>query len=131
MAEWKRNSKPVQRRDRSGEGLYFVIDKMEAHQELIFALQPISGKRPEYTKRTQAELSHKTGGQFVNREYAGGSFQNVEYLRVPPEHKDHSWFIRYEGPGWESDKVGYRFYLDQRNATDVFGKLTTDMVLQG
>ena len=43
-------------------------------------------------------------------------------LRVPPEHTDHSWFIRYEGPGWESDLVGYRFYLDWRNATDIFGK---------
>ncbi len=50
-------------------------------------------------------------------------------LRVPPEHKDHSWFIRYEGPEWESDKVGYRFYLDQRNVIDVFGIFTSDVVL--
>ena len=69
-------------------------------------------------------------GKFENREYIGGAFKNVDFLRVPPEHKDHSWFIRYEGPGWESDKVGYRFYLDQRNATDVFGKKIPDMVLQ-
>ena len=84
----------------------------------------------EYKKLTQAELSYKTGGEWKNREYLGGAFKNVEYLRVPPEHKDHSWFIRYEGPGWESDKVGYRFYLDQRNATDVFGKKTSEPVLQ-
>ncbi len=83
-----------------------------------------------YPKRTQAELSHKVGGRFVNRVYEGGEFQNVKYLRVPPEHTDHSWFIRYEGPGWESDKVGYRFYLDWRNAIDVFGKKVPDMVLQ-
>jgi hypothetical protein len=49
---------------------------------------------------------------------------------VPPEHTDHSFYIRYEGPGWESDKVGYRFYLDWRNASDIFGKKTPDMVLQ-
>lgn len=84
----------------------------------------------EYPKKTQAELSHKVGGKFVNREYQGGTFQNVQYLRVPPEHTDHSWYIRYEGPGWESDKVGYRFYLDWRNAIDIFGKKTPDMVLQ-
>lgn len=84
----------------------------------------------EYPKRTQAELSHKFGGKFVNRKYEGGTFQNVQYLRVPPEHTDHSFYIRYEGPGWESDKVGYRFYLDWRNATDIFGKKTSDMVLQ-
>jgi hypothetical protein len=81
-------------------------------------------------KRTQAELSHKTGGEWKEREYIGGEFKNVDFLRVPVEHKDHSWFIRYEGPGWESDKVGYRFYLDQRNAVDVFGKTVPEPVLQ-
>jgi hypothetical protein len=84
----------------------------------------------QYPKRTQAELSHKVGGQFVDRKYQGGVFQNVKFLRVPPEHTDHSLFIRYEGPGWESDKAGYRFYLDWRNATDIFGKKTAAMVLQ-
>ncbi len=84
----------------------------------------------EYPKRTQAELSHKAGGKFVERKYQGGEFMNVQYLRVPPEHTDHSLYIRYEGPGWESDKVGYRFYLDWRNAADIFGKKTPDMVLQ-
>ena len=58
-----------------------------------------------------------------------GSFKNVAELHVPEEHTDHSWFIRYEGPGWESDLVGYRFYLDWRNATDIFGKKTSEMVL--
>ncbi len=90
-----------------------------------------SGELPrEYSKRTQAELSHKFGGTFVNRKYEDGAFQNVQYLRVPPEHTDHSFYIRYEGPGWESDKVGYRFYLDWRNASDIFGKKTPEMVLQ-
>jgi hypothetical protein len=83
-----------------------------------------------FKKRTQAELSHKVGGKFVERKYEGGFFQNVNFLRVPPEHSDHSFYLRYEGPGWESDKVGYRFYLDWRNAIDIFGKKTADMVLQ-
>jgi len=84
----------------------------------------------DYPKRTQAELSIKVGGKFVNRKYQDGSFQKVQHLRVPPEHTDHSEFIRYEGPGWESDLIGYRFYLDWRNATDIFGKKTPAMVLQ-
>lgn len=113
-------------------GIYFVLDQLKAKEKIAITVRynPAGTMEHQYTKRTQAELSHKTGGEFVNREYAGGSFKNVDYLRVPPEHKDHSWFIRYEGPGWESDKVGYRFYLDQRNATDVFGKVTPSMVLQ-
>ena len=92
-------------------------------------------KERSYPKRTQAELSYKFGGDFKKNkegryEYLGGQFKNMDYLRVPPQHSDHSWYIRYEGPGWESDKVGYRFYLDWRNATDIFGKKTSDMVLQ-
>jgi len=113
-------------------GIVTVLDKLDARQSKILTVRynPKGSSERHYTKRTQAELSHKTGGQFVNREYIGGTFHNVPYLRVPPEHKDHSWFIRYEGPGWESDRVGYRFYLDQRDAVDVFGKKTHDMVLQ-
>jgi hypothetical protein len=34
-----------------------------------------------------------------------------------------------EGPAWENDKVGFRNYLDQRNGMDIFGKLTSQMVL--
>jgi hypothetical protein len=113
-------------------GIVTVLDSMRAKETyaLVIRYKKSGSAQRKYVKRTQAELSHKTGGQFVNREYVGGTFKNVTALRVPPEHKDHSWFIRYEGPGWESDKVGYRFYLDQRNATDMFGKKRSDMVLQ-
>ncbi len=82
------------------------------------------------TKRTQAEISIKTNGKWEDRKYIGGDFKNVSVLDVPTEHTDHSHFIRYEGPGWESDKIGYRFYLDWRNAVDIFGKKTPEMVLQ-
>ena len=81
-------------------------------------------------KLTQAELSIKVGGQWTNKEYEGGEFKNVDYLRVPEQHTDHTYYIRYEGPGWESDKMAYRFYLDWRNGMDVFGKLTPEPVLQ-
>lgn len=115
------------------QGIFVVIDSLRGNERrnlsVYFSKQ--GNIKRNYTKKTQAELSHRVGGEWRGREYAGGHFQNVDYLRVPPEHKDHSYFIRYEGPGWESDKVGYRFYLDQRNATDVFGKKTSDMVLMG
>ena len=81
-------------------------------------------------KRTLAEISHKVNGNWEENKYIGGEWQNVSILKVPQEHTDHSEYIRYEGPGWESDKVGYRFYLDWRNAVDIFGKKTNDMVLQ-
>lgn len=121
--------------DRDGDGkadqIIFVADFASREKKPLTVRFAKSGEvKRGYPQRTQAELSHKFGGQFVNREYQGGEFRNVEFLRVPPEHKDHSWYIRYEGPGWESDKVGYRFYLDWRNATDIFGKKTPEMALQ-
>jgi hypothetical protein len=81
------------------------------------------------TAKTYAELSVKDGGYWKEREYIGGTFKNVTSLKVPAQHTDHSWFIRYEGPGWESNKVGYRLYLDWRNCIDIFGKVTDKMVL--
>lgn len=30
----------------------------------------------------------------------------------------------YEGPGWESDKLAFRLYWDERNAIDIFAKRT-------
>ena len=119
-------------KDGDKPGVYLVLDKMapKATHTLTIRYKE-SGEAPRsYTKRTQAELSHKVGGEFKDRKYIGGTFQNVDSLRVPDEVTDHSYYIRYEGPGWESDKVGYRFYLDWRNGTDVYGKTTRDMVLQ-
>jgi hypothetical protein len=118
--------------DEQNRGIVFVLDALSASEtrEISVRFHPSADIHRPYTKRTQAELSYKKGGEWKDREYIGGNFENTQFLRVPPEHKDHSWFIRYEGPGWESDKVGYRFYLDQRNATDVFGKMTEAMVLQ-
>ncbi|MCB0494710.1 MAG: DUF4861 family protein [Cyclobacteriaceae bacterium] len=79
--------------------------------------------------KTYAEIAAKEGGQWNGRKYEGGTFKNVDSLWLSPHHTDHSFDIRYEGPGWESDKVGYRLYLDWRNAIDIFGKKVDTLVL--
>jgi hypothetical protein len=118
--------------DKDYPGIVLVLDKFNAKETKTLTIRYVkSGTvKHTYAKRTQAELSHKVNGEWKDREYIGGTFRNVDYLRVPKEHKDHSWYIRYEGPGWESDQVGYRLYLDQRNAVDVFGKTMAEPVLQ-
>jgi hypothetical protein len=81
-------------------------------------------------KRTLAEIWYKTGGHFEDGKYIGGAeFKKFNSLRVPDECTDHSFFMKYEGPGWESDKIGYRLYLDWRNAIDIFGKKVDTLVL--
>lgn len=79
--------------------------------------------------KTYAEISQKEGGSWNGRKYSGGTFKNVQTLVLNPLHTDHSFDIRYEGPGWESNKIGYRLYLDWRNAIDIYGKKTEEIVL--
>eukprot|EP00824_Muranothrix_gubernata_P015359 TRINITY_DN31933_c0_g1_i1.p1 TRINITY_DN31933_c0_g1~~TRINITY_DN31933_c0_g1_i1.p1 ORF type:complete len:357 (+),score=38.90 TRINITY_DN31933_c0_g1_i1:91-1161(+) len=90
------------------------------------------------TQKTQAYIGLKEGGEWkwVTKnngteqwEYQGGVFKSVSDLVVDEKHTDHSFDIQVEGPGWESDKVGYRVYLDWRNAIDIFGKKTDTTVL--
>jgi hypothetical protein len=89
----------------------------------------IKRKNESNAANTYAEISVKEGGKWEGRKYVGGTFKNVQKLKLAPEHTDHSFDIRYEGPGWESNKIGYRLYLDWRNVIDIFGKKTEKMVL--
>lgn len=125
----------------SGASKLLVLCSLNANANKVFTLGEYAqnDSLPVFKKLTQAELSVKEGGtwEWITKkngnsqyEYKGGEFKNIEYLKVPSNHTDHSFFIRYEGPGWESDKVAYRFYLDWRNATDIFGKKVTENVLQ-
>lgn len=80
--------------------------------------------------KSYSEISIAQGGEWNGRVYENGRFfKNVQSLKVPQSHTDHSWYIRYEGPGWESNKIGYRLYLDWRNAIDIFGKVTDSIIL--
>jgi len=94
----------------------YVIDRAENGEEVL--------------PRTHAEISIKEGGEWQDKVYVGGTFKNVSHVTTPPQYTDHSEYIRYEGPGIESDVVGYRIYLDWRNGFDIFGKKTADLVLQ-
>ena len=113
--------------DGEADSLVFVADHAPAESKTY---QVVEGVAAVPGKRTQAEVSIKEGGAWEDSKYVGGTFTNVEAVTPPPQYTDHSEYIRYEGPGIESDKVGYRFYLDWRNGFDVFGKTTSDMVLQ-
>lgn len=54
--------------------------------------------------------------------YRGGTFTLVGSFTPPAEHGPRDALIAFEGPGWESDKVAYRLYLDERNVPDIYGK---------
>lgn len=85
---------------------------------------------PKKASSTLAEFSVGEGGHWEGHSYKGlVSYKDVDSLWVPQEHTDHSDFLRHDGPGWESDKVAYRIYLDWRAATDIYGKKTDTTIM--
>ncbi|MCB9247603.1 MAG: DUF4861 family protein [Ignavibacteriales bacterium] len=101
------------------------------NQSKIFTIKYLeNGKlRRDYKSRTYAELAMKFNSEYKNKKFTDEPFQNFTKVVVPKVHTDHDALFKYEGPGWESEKVGYRFYLDWRNATDIFGKNTDELIL--
>ncbi len=86
-------------------------------------------QKQEFTQRAHAEISEKVDYELVDGVYEGGHFESVHKSTTPIGHIDHNYFYKCEGPAWESDKVGYRLYLDWRNSTDIFGKKVSDIIL--
>lgn len=132
--------------DSNGDGALdslLVITDLKANEIQAWdILRSASGiDVPVSAKRTQVDLGIMTGGRWIkgkkagdrtrgDYEYEGGTFRDVIVCDVPRENSDHSKFARYEGVGLESDKIGYRIYLDWRNGFDIFGKTTHHMILK-
>lgn len=118
----------IERHKLSGDQILVLLDmKPNETKELKFVI----GRKPakKFERRTYAEIAMKKNLQHDGKKFRGTKFTNVEKVKVPSIHTDHDALFKYEGPGWESDKVGYRFYLDWRNATDIWGKKTNELVL--
>lgn len=112
------------------EFLCFVLSFNPSEKKTIFLVDGDSNYGKKYTSRTYAEVAMKVDFKLINGKYTGGKFQNFDSLKVPLNHTDHNALFKYEGPGWESDKVGYRYYIDWRNRIDIFGKKTHALVLK-
>ena len=82
---------------------------------------------PEQPRRVLVTLNIQEGGHLEDDAknggaIRGGTFHLRDQFTSPPDHFIHDGLIAFEGIGWESDKVAYRLYLDERNVTDIFGK---------
>ncbi len=131
----KGNELPSQTENINGGGnpgmIVFLTDLKPAEKQNITVRYAKDGiKKREYKKRTQAVLGRKVGYKLVKGEYTGGRFEDVDSVKVPADHVAHDALYRIEGPGWESDLITYRFYLDSRNRNDIFGKKVNELVLQ-
>ena len=97
--------------------------KQSLHAELL----PQATDAP---RRVQAVLKVQEGGALQDNILKGGTYRDYVSYTVPKSHFIHDYLIAFEGVGWESDRVGYRLYLDTRNVPDIYGKYGTGMVLQ-
>ena len=107
----------------------FVLNLNPKETKILTLKEGDQKKEKVFLPRTYAELSMKPGNIYFGGKFHGNKFVNVIKLKVPAIHTDHDALFRYEGPGWESEKVGYRFYLDWRNASDIFGKKVNKLLL--
>ncbi len=115
-------------KDEKGSNIIFQVNFRPAEQKQII-LSWSKNKPDVKSGRTQAYLGLKKNFIIKDGIYTGGNFERVNNATMPKTHSIHDALYQMEGPAWESDKVAYRFYLDERNRTDIFGKSTSKMVL--
>ncbi|MBW1296200.1 DUF4861 domain-containing protein [Aquimarina litoralis] len=130
------NNIPVLK-DSTGKIVPFQLDDLQkdgAWDELILVLdfKPSQTRKLELT--TIAPESIPSFKSRTNIRFGiGTNKSNVKEVLAQERKGDprtnDSIFYQMEGPSWENDKVGFRFYFDPRNGIDIFGKTTSDPVL--
>ncbi len=106
--------------DKNWDELFFVVN-LPANSKANYTLEWIDSEL-KFPVRTSARF----GKRMAADEHVKPALSEV--LKAPDLPKSLG-FQRYQtdGPSWENDKVGFRHYLDGRNAKDLFGKKTTKM----
>ncbi len=123
---------PLQLFDENGDEYYdalLLLVSYNPHENIPVSIFKSDSAGTQFKSRVYAELAVKENYDLIDGKYENGVYKNIDKITVPGEHTDHDNLFKYEGPGWESDKVGYRFYLDWRNTIDIFGKKTDDLIL--
>jgi hypothetical protein len=119
---------PSQVDDLDGDGSWdhlFALSHMDASSQLIVDLSFVpKGDYPIFETRTNIRLGDASKQGYPEL-LAADRLEGITYHN----HGSTKESYQMEGPAWENDKVGFRNYLDQRNGMDIFGKLTSEMVL--
>jgi hypothetical protein len=116
---YKNDTIPSQVNDLDGDGKWdelFVVANFSSNEKKNTKLVWVN-KAPKFPVRTSV--------RFGKREAENIPLQPAteEIVNASQVYKALG-FQKYQtdGPSWENDKVGFRHYLDGRNAKDVFGK---------
>ena len=106
--------------DQTWDELFFVVD-MPANETKHYSLEWVNAM-PHYLVRTSARFGKRNAADIPVQP----AVSETLYANDLPKSIG---FQRYQtdGPSWENDKVGFRHYLDGRNAKDLFGKRISSM----
>ena len=108
-------------------GVLSFVMPINAQQAVQVNVRPQPAPLPQFA---HAILNVQDGGQLADGLITGGTFHLRRSYQVPADHFIHDGLIAFEGIGWESDKVAYRLYLDERSVTDIYGKKLPGPILQ-
>ena len=56
-------------------------------------------------------------------------YTSPESLTVPKDLAPQNKWVMFEGPVLENELIAYRFYMDSRHRSDIYGKKTNDLVM--
>jgi hypothetical protein len=118
------NVYPSQTDDINNDGnwdeLVFLAD-FAPEQSLQFIFKAVANHEfPAFEKRTNIRFARKDAPH--ETAYSDLRLKSTDSPTI-------SALYQMEGPGWENDIVGFRNYYDARNGMDIFGKRTSDMIL--
>lgn len=107
--------------DGEWDELALVVDLPASSENNL--LIDLSTESPKFVQRAHARLG-------FSKERTDTFVTVTDHIR-PLDHVAQSkpFLYQFEGPGWENDKVGFRAYFDSRNGKDIFGKRTSNMVI--
>ena len=106
--------------DNSWDELAFVYN-FKAKEKAVITIKLVSkDKMPKFKIRTNVHLGigNKDDG-----------FKSVTHAFSPKGYTGLPIMYQAESVSWENDIIAFRDYFDIRNAKDLFGKLTTEMVM--
>ncbi|GAA4429176.1 hypothetical protein GCM10023188_14220 [Pontibacter saemangeumensis] len=108
--------------DKAWDELFFVTD-LPAKGGQTLQLSWATTK-PAYTTRTSVRFGKRASADTPVQPVTS----DTSYANQLPKSAGFGYQpYQTDGPAWENDKVGFRHYLDGRNAKDVFGKKVSDM----
>lgn len=120
---------PVQFDDIDGDGIWDEMAlsvSLKPNQTKVISLKRNSvSKNDEFNSATWVHLGVKPSEKKPSQ-----SFRMYTLKGDDLPWDDNYYPFQMDGPAWENDKVGFRLYLDGRNAKDIFAKRVPDLILK-